>query len=331
MIFNRRLVILLKSVNPRYISRDNIRTGEADNFHIIAKEGGKWYFYRRLTAELTQIERAALSTQYSNLEMRLDSDSARKQVIKTEVSSMQADFYERLANLPGCRICPVTLEHQGDVYVSVEFDSSVQKEISEIMIDFISADGPYEREAYYLGESKDDDRYLIDLWASLGNREEGLISIKTLWTFEADEDLSEDEKVFRNKGSLAPKYFTDSLVEKLVWKMDRDDVSDSPSLHPVNRDLGIVETYAESGFFSDFYQNVVRECGGPLFLHAESDGSSLEITHIINTAISSEFVLLLKRFWDQGNRKHQNHVITEIGRINPKKDIYTFHNKQMEV
>lgn len=312
MIFNRCLVIRLNDVLPRFLRRENIKTGESDNFHIIGKEDGKWFFYRRVEAQLSMNEETVLAARTSEMDMRLDTDSSHGRVIRTEVSPVQSNFYNRISGLPGCRISPVTLEHNGDVYFSVEYDSSRHEDVTDALLEYISAESPFSREIYHLGENRAGYPYLMDLWLSFGNIPEKLTSVKTVWKFESKDIRTENEGIFKNSGFLVPKLFSDTPEESLVWKMDHSDLEAMDPYEVVSAERGVVETRIRTKYFSDFFLNIVHEHGGALFFGAESDGSSLYSTYVIETEAVTDFIMQLGGYWKLEPRKHHRNYVTQI-------------------
>ena len=118
MILRNCAVLELHAVQPKFLKIGEMRVGERDRFHVIGREGGKWFFYRRLTQQLTYEEKNLLMEQSSSLKMTLDPFSPSN-IIRMSVPDFQGQFYDDINDIPGCRVSPITLQNAGNVYVSI--------------------------------------------------------------------------------------------------------------------------------------------------------------------------------------------------------------------
>ena len=56
MILKYCAVLKLNEVHPKFLTVGEMRIGEKDHFHLIGREKGVWFFYRRIEQKLTAKE-----------------------------------------------------------------------------------------------------------------------------------------------------------------------------------------------------------------------------------------------------------------------------------
>ena len=139
MILQNCVVLELHAVHPKFLKIGDIRLGEQDHFHLIGRESGKWFFYRRIKQELTNREKELLKTHSSLEKMQFDPLSSSN-IIRMSIPDFQGKFYDDINSIPGCRVSPVTFQRAGNVYVSIEFHKSQSQKVSDRIMDFIAED-----------------------------------------------------------------------------------------------------------------------------------------------------------------------------------------------
>ena len=72
MILKKCAVLKVHAVNPRFVNIGDMRTGEKDHFHIIGRENGGWFFYRRVEQKMTEKEIETLKEYTEKMGMTYD-------------------------------------------------------------------------------------------------------------------------------------------------------------------------------------------------------------------------------------------------------------------
>ncbi|MHB8396022.1 MAG: hypothetical protein ACYDAZ_01570 [Thermoplasmataceae archaeon] len=312
MLLDSCVILRLYSVNPRFLKAGDIKAGEKDSFHFLAKEGDEWYFHKRIDEGLSVEERRILAQNTESLGTSFDPDSSEN-VIRMKIPDFQAALYDDINKIPGCRVSPVTLQHGVDVFISIEYDHSRTPMISERILEYLNGDATYVRGLLYMGQHHSNLPYLLNVYSSLGNSFNDLVMIRTRWSFNDASISIENQGVFQNPGTIIPKEFADNEQDRLIWKLRSDDIKGDAHFESVDPSEHISEVKVESKFFSDFYRNIVRKYTGPIFYGLECDGKGLTNSFIIEKRARNEFLSALKTYWSlQARQNHLNYLI-EMG------------------
>lgn len=314
MILNRFAILKLHGVSPRYLKGGEIRQGEPDHFHVLGVEGGKWFFYRRIREQLLEGEKESLMSYSSDMGMQVDLDFSKK-VMRTEVPKLQGDFYHRINNTPGCRVYPVTLQSQGNVYASIEYDETKSGVVTSAIMDYLERPLPYKRSIAYMSRRKNDFPYLLSLYSTLGNSLQDFHLIRTVWNFQGDEEIHENEGVFQNRGDFVIKQYTDKESESLIWRMDSDEIAGNSTVSVVNKRQNVVETKLRNRFFSDFYATVLKGYSGGIFFGARCEGNRLINHFIVEGETAQIFLSRLFSHWNMNSRKLHSNYLLEVRKL----------------
>ena len=242
MILRNCAVLELIGVQPKFLKIGDMRLGEQDHFHVIGKEQGKWLLFRRIKEQLTDEEKKLLVERISSINMTFDPYSTSN-IIRMSIPDVQGQFYDDINNLPGCRVSPITLQNAGNVYVSIEFHESQSQKVSDLILDFIMKDAPYDRNLVHYGLNPDDLPYLLNLYMSLGNAPNNLALVKTRWVLDKEKIASENHGIFQNSGIFIPKQFADGESDKTV----KAALETSKAFRGPFLDALIIETMKENG------------------------------------------------------------------------------------
>ena len=324
-ILNCCAILRLHQVQPKYLKAREVHIGEEDHFHFIAKEGNQWLFYRNTGKDLSMNEQKALreyaksvgisgEIQYSNGLMQMP------------IPDHQGKFYDSISEIQGCRVMPVTLQRDGDVYVCIEFHENSMKSVSDKILDFVQTEYPYRKTILYMGVWKSNLPYLLNLYSSFGNSLQNFSLIKTRWEFNEGDALSGNDGVFLNHGIFVPKQFVDGETDTLIWRMENADVKSGTNYEIVDAGDHVVETRIKTKFFADFYRNVVKSYSGPVFYGAKCDGTGLSSYYIVEKGTQSMFLAGLNNHLNRSARiRHKNYLleITELG-ISGNANEFTF-------
>ncbi len=319
MLLDSRVILKLYSVNPRFLKAGDIKVGEKDSFHFLGKEGGKWYFHKRIDVDLSVQEKRMLAEHSESLGMSYDPDTSEN-VIRMKVPDFQAELYDDINRISGCRVSPITLQHHGDVFISIEYNHCRTPIISERVLRYLNDNATFERGLLYMGEHHGNLPYLLNVYSSLGNSFNDLVMIRTRWSFNDSAISTENQGVFQNSGSIIPKEFADNEEDGLIWKMRSEDIKGDAPFESVDPSDRISEVKVKSRFFSDFYRSVIRKYTGPIFYGLECDGKGLTNSFIIEKRARNEFLCALKTHWSlQARNNHLNYLI-EMGDFENYKD-----------
>ncbi|MHB1492125.1 MAG: hypothetical protein ACYCSG_01690 [Thermoplasmataceae archaeon] len=323
MILRKCAVLKLHAVNPKFVNIGDIKIGEKDHFHTIAREKGKWYFYRRIEQQMTEIEKESLQNFSKKVGMTYDV-TVLSNIIRMEIPEIQGNFYDGINNITGCRVSPITLQSGGDVYLSIEFTENLSDKVSDKILEFINEDSPYRKSIIYMGTQQDKVPYLLNFYLSLGNSPHDLSMIKSRWAFKEKEAIIENEGVFQNRGEFIPKKIVDDETDELIWRMDSREPLGGSKIDSVDEGDHIFEMKVRSHFFSDFYYNVVRTYCGAVFSGYYCDKGGLTSYYIIEKVAQQRFLQGLQKHWSLEKRRHHLNYLLEIGDLGSYNEIPHF-------
>ena len=323
MILRNCAVLELHAVHPKFLKIGEIRVGEQDHFHVIGREGGKWFFYRRIKQELTAEEKRLLQKNSSSFNMTFDPYSPSN-IIRMSIPDFQGQFYNDINDIPGCRVSPITLQRAGSVYVSIEFHESQSQKVSDRILDFVTEEAPYEKNLVHYGLNPSGLPYLLNSYLSFGNAPSNLALVKTRWIINKEGIASENQGIFQNSGVFIPKQFVDDESDRLIWKMDQPGIMGDALHTVVDNSENIVEINVRSRFFSDFYANVIRGYCGAIFFGLRCENGTLVDYFIVERQALQRFLEGLNRHWNLPARKHHSNYLVEVDDLSRCRTISEF-------
>ncbi|QRF75505.1 hypothetical protein Thermo_01007 [Thermoplasmatales archaeon] len=311
MMLKNCAVLKLHAVNPRFLNVGEMKIGEKDHFHVIGRERGEWFFYRRIDQKLTEKELKSLRDYNWKIDVTYDVTPSTN-IIRAEIPKFQGKFYNEINNITGVRVFPVTFQSGGDVYISVEFTENKIAEISDKILDFVNKDYSYKRSVIYMGPQQGGKPYLLNLYLSMGNSPHDLTFVKTRWSFNGNEATMENEGVFQNMGEFVPKQFVDDKTDELIWKMRSEEIKGRAQADIIDKKNLIVEMKVRSRFFSDFYQSVIKEYCGTIFSGFKCEEGGLTSYYIVEKRAQQTFLRGLQRHWNLEGRKYHSNCLLEV-------------------
>lgn len=309
-ILDSRAIIRLHAFFPGYLLAKDIRGGEADNFCMLGKRNSRWYLYRRFAQSLSSNEKAALTDYFTGNDFQ--TAELHDKTVTVSMSDLISDFLDRINGISGCRLSPVSLQTKGDIYLCVEFEMSQSREVSSAVLGFITSYRRLDASLVYYGKYISNIPYILRMYLEKGNSPTRLTHVETRWEFMDAGIEVENEGLFMNRGTIIPKQFSDSSSETIVMRLDSPEVKGG--IHATHTYPGsrVVEILLKSGFFRDFYLNVILEYSGPIFYSSRCDGTGLTNNFIIDSAAKDSFIFGLFRNWSQERRVRHVNFITQV-------------------
>lgn len=309
MILNHHCVLKLHNIHPKFLRSIEIKQGEEDHLDTLGVEDGDWYFYRKLKRELapSDVERLKRKT-HTSTDTGIEISGC---FVKFRIPNRQADFYRKINSLPGCRLAPIALQHQGDVYISLEFDKTISNRVNNLVSEYLSSPLPYKRSIAYLGVRTDNFPILLKMYSSFGNSLEKFTVIRSEWDFQEDEQVLENQGIFQNIGEIILKQFTNEVSGTLIWKMVSAKIAGNAKAVVVDPESKVIEIEVKTSFFADFFKTVLKEYSGGVFYSAKCEDSKLINYFIIDQDPDKLFTQKILSHWGLGARKHHsNHLLT---------------------
>jgi hypothetical protein len=323
MILKYCAVLKLNEVHPKFLTVGEMRIGEKDHFHLIGREKGVWFFYRRIEQKLTAKEIKSLQ-EYSRKIGMVYEVTPSTGIIKMEIPKFQGEFNNEINNITGCRVSPITFQSGGNVFISIEFAGNRAKEVSDKILDYVNTDYPYGRDIIYIGPRQGEMPYLLNLYSSMGNSLHDLTLIKTRWAFKENEVTTENEGIFQNTGEFIPKQFVDDETDELIWQTKSKKVTGRAQLDMVDEEELIVEMKVRSRFFSDFYRSVIREYCGAIFSGFKCDERGMTSYYIVEKRAQQDFLRGLQKHWNLEGRRHHSNCLLEVSDFGLYKNLPDF-------
>ncbi|MGC8516260.1 MAG: hypothetical protein ACP5OC_09055 [Thermoplasmata archaeon] len=307
-LMDSRAIIKLNSIFPKYLQARDIRIGEADNFILIGKHSGKWNIYRRLNQDLSETERSALVD--FALKNGISTFVLHEKTMSVSLPAELSVFLDNINSISGCRVSPVSLQSNGDIYLCIEFEMSQSSSVSKVIMDYLRSKQGSDVNLIYYGRYAGKVPYIFNIYQKLGNSLENLTIVETRWEFNDIRMDSENEGLFLNHGILIPKQFSDSKTEGIIMKLESPGIKGSFDAISIPGKSSLVETQLKSSFFNDFFLNVILEYSGPISFAAKCDATGLTNCYIVETDARDSFLKGLFKHWSLGGRhEHVNFLL----------------------
>lgn len=302
-------ILVIKNVNPRYLKAHEIRIGEYDHFHFLAKKSGKWFIYQNVGRDLSEREYESLK-KYVKTWGGGDSIECNNGILRMEVPPFSWAFFDKVNEIPGCRLTPNTFQNQGDAYISIEFPFSKIQEVSRVIMDFMGEESLFRKEIIYFGEQNAGIPQILKVYQDFGNSLEDFTIIETLWDTTNENIEKQNMGVFQNSGTFAPKHFINLERDKLIARLDSLNIQGEAEYTIIDERKRIVEFDIKSRFFSDFYNEVVERYSGPIFLSLKINREGVHSYYIIEKDVQQLFINGVNSHWKRPARKnHKNYIL----------------------
>ena len=301
-------VIKLNYIFPKYLQARDIRIGEADNFILMGKRSGNWNIYRRLYHDLSETERSALVD--FALKNGLDTFVLQGRTMSVSLPAELAAFLDNINSTIGCRVSPVSLLSNGDIYLCIEFEMSQSSYVSKVIMDYLRSKHGLDVNLIFYGRYAEKVPYIFNIYRNLGNSLGNLTLVETRWEYNDTKIDLENNGLFLNHGILMPKQFSDATTEKILLKLESPEVKGKIDAISLPGESRLAEANLKSSFFNDFYLNVIIEYSGPIFFTAKSDATGLTCYYTVETDARDSFLLGLFRHWSlEGRHNHVNFLV----------------------
>ncbi|MCL4451066.1 MAG: hypothetical protein M1327_00355 [Candidatus Thermoplasmatota archaeon] len=304
-LMDSRAVIKFNSIFPKYLQAKDLRIGEVDNFSLLGRLNHHWKLYRRIPRDLSDSERTALvdfATKHG-----LNSFTLKGATMSVSLPDEFSSFIDSINAILGCRVSPVILQSNGDIYICIEFEMTQSSIVSKVIMDYLRSKHEMDVNLIFYGKHTGKLPYIFNIYQKLGNSLERLTLVETRWDFNNSNIGVENEGLFLNHGILIPKQFSDSARENIIMRLDSPEVKGSVETLHVPGTSQIVEANLKSSFFNDFFLNVIIEYSGPIFYAAKCDGTGLTNCYIVVTDAKDSFLLGIFKHWSlKGRHEHVN-------------------------
>lgn len=301
-------VIKIHNLLPKKLKATDIDSKLKDGFLFLASVGEKLLVYQNIGEEATGLEVSQLKKFISNWGGG-ERVEIRNGILEMELPSFLVPFHNRINEIPGCRVYPNLLRMDGDVYLCIEYHETASNEVSKAVMDFLSEDHIFEKELIYSGIQGGKLPYLLNIYRENGNSLGDFMVIRTVWEFRDGQEKTGNQGVFQNIGTYVPKCFVHDSTDKLIFRnAGHGTMGDAPH-HLVDENRNIVEFDVKSRFYSDFYNEVIRNYSGPIFMHMEVQESRQVSYHVVERKQQNLFIKGLLGHWNRQSRKdHVNYI-----------------------
>lgn len=298
-------VIKIDNLMPKKLSMADANSVVKDLFLFIARDEGQLKAYMNLGFEPTNSEKEGLRNFLSSWGGSEHSE-VHNTILEIEFPKFIIPFYERLNEIPGCRVDPNVFHSHGDVYVSVEYNRNITKQVNDSITDFLIRDHIFTKKLVYSGPQPHGLPYLLQLYAKNGNELGNFVVVKTVWKHELDHIRVQNQGVLQNMGNYVPKEFSGGNSEVLIFRTDSADIKGDVESKVVSPTDNLVEFRVKSNFFSDFSNEVIKRYSGPIFLQIVQSRDRQESYYVLEKELQIPFLKGLTEHWSRPARS--NHV-----------------------
>lgn len=307
-------VICIHDLLPRKLATsvtDNI--GDS-GFLLLSKEGEKLVVHENLGFSLNQDEMTQVKKFFYTWGGG-QGVNITNGVLEMELPTFLAPFVNEINSSVGCRVSPNLLRIGGDVYIYAEFDEAVGPQVSKTVIDFLSKDHLFEKDLIYIGNEDPRMPTILRMYMDSGYDIDDLFLISTIWEFREGQQKTQNEGVFRNIGNYIPKGFVNGSQDKLIYRLEGDDILGNAPYEWVNREKKLAEFKVRSKFFSDFYNYVIKLYSGPVFCDMQVTNGYHKTYYIVEKERHLEFIKGVKNHWNRSARSDHINYISYAGSV----------------
>ncbi len=309
-ILDKCTIIRVHNLMPKKLRTQEFNLNFRDGFLLMARDGDRLMALQNLGFDPTEAEKSHLK-RYISTWGGGERVNVTNGILEMEFPSFLRPFTEEINNIPGCRISPNLLRIGGDVYLSVEFPAKHTKKINQIVIDFILEDHLFSKDLVYSGSQTGSIPMLLRMYKEAGNSLKDFTMISTVWNIEKTDRKEQNLGVFTNEGSYVPKAFINDSEDMLIFRKTDREITGFSEYQVVDGSENLVEFKVRSKFFSDFYNLVIRNYSGPIFMHPVVNGTGQITYYIVESSHLNLFFTGLHNHWSMQSRKeHINYIGT---------------------
>lgn len=301
-------ILKIHNLMPKRIGDSKKGSKLKDGFLLLARENDKFMTVQNLgyipdETEINHIKK------HISLWGGGDIVEIHNGILKMELPAFMKPFIEKIFDTPGCRISPNLLRIEDDVYLSIEFPDVISEKVEKITKEFLEADYIFEKEMLATGHKTPGVPPLLKIYEQAGHSLKDFVLITTVWEFNDDQKLNQNEGVFTNIGEYVPKGFINGADDLIIYKKAYSEVSGNSAYTEVDKSRNILEFRVKSQFFSDFYNQIIAKYTGPIFMHPIVSESMQKSYYIIGSDRKELFLEGIKKHWSLEARKdHANRV-----------------------
>lgn len=306
-ILNNCAVIEIEGIFPEHLLMGDLKLPVHDTFHFLVKEKNGWSLYQKMERSLDEKEIVMLDAHLKEHDWA-ESAVSKGDVLIISIEDKLKAAIDAVNNMPGARINPNFLQKGSNIFISVEFNDSCRKQISGLVLDFVSDPEHPERSLVFYGKHEYPLPRLLKFY-DRGGSDEGFLLIQTVWNFDEKTREEENEGVFMNGGVFQPKYFEESGKVNIVSRLEQSKVLGNAEYQWVDEEHKIAEFSFSSHFMEDFTINVIEHYAGPLFSRMISKDGKLISYYVVEKSTKDEFFRTVSKHWSMPVRKdHTNSI-----------------------
>ncbi len=304
-------VIIIEKLMPRKLNLADSNSIVKDGFMFISRDSGGLKTYMNLGFEPTQAEKDALHNFLASWGGG-EKSSVHNTILEMEFPEFVIPFYERINAIPGCRVDPNLFHSKGDIYVNVEYNKAVAKEVNDIITEFLIKDHLFSKRFIYSGPQGKGLPYLLQLFSRNGNSLGDFLVVKTAWRYDSEQIKRQNEGIVQNLGKYVPKEFSEGQIQKLIFKTEVPAIKGSARSEIVSMDDNLVEFQIKSKFFTDFSNEVIKRYTGPIFLQLEITLEKQISYYIVEKSLQIQFLKGITENWKKPARADHVNLIEEV-------------------
>ncbi len=301
-------VIRIHNLVPKKIKTPDFNSELKDGFLLMVRDKEKLIAFQNLGFTPTDAEKAHLK-QYVSTWGGGEQVDVKNGVLEMELPIFLKPFIESINNIPGCRISPNLLRIGGDVYLSVEYTQISTGRVNQVILDFINIDHLFRKNLIYSGSQGGRIPILLKIYQEAGNTLEDFTMITSVWEMDKSHQADQNLGVFTNLGTYVPKSLINDSNDLLIFRKSEPNITGNAEYTVADPDNNIVEFKVTSKFFSDFYNFIIRNYSGPIYMHPVVTRNRHTTYFIIEGAKVNLFLSGLYNHWSTESRKdHVNYI-----------------------
>lgn len=305
---DRFMIVKIHNLMPKRFRSSQRNVKIKDTFLLLANEDGKLVTFQDLgySPNAGEIENIR---HFMKLWGGGEDIEIRNGILQMPLPNFMKPFVDRVMREPGCRISPNLLRIDDDVYISIEFPAILSQVMEEIVTKFIAEDHLFKKELFSSGHKKPGLPTLLRIYEEAGNNLDDFVIVTTIWEFDQNRKKVQNQGLFTNTGNYVPKGFYSGLDDILIYQKHDDNVTGSQLSTIVDPATHLFEFKVTSKFVSDFYNLIIKEYTGPIFVHSIVSEESQISYYIISANHQEDFIDGLNKHWNrEARRNHSNHI-----------------------
>ncbi len=325
-VLNKCTIIRIDDLFPRGVYLSEVHYGFDNIFMLLIRENGIYTLYKDIGYTMSEAEMVHFN---NTLEM-WDKDFVsfkNNSIVQIILPESFQDFIDGINNIGGARISPAVLILEGNMYLQIEFDESVNFEVSRKILDIRRTMNSFTITPVYYGKQSEESTFLFTMYLENEDKSSNMQVVCTKWQITTEERVEQNMGVFQNAGFFLPKYFGNENGVVLLFRGNEAEMLGDFDYKLINKKTNLFEVYVKSNFMKDFYRDVIEQYYGATFFMLEVNHSEVICYYIVEKNLISNFYAGIERHWQEVSRnKHSNFVdsvkdLNEIVKLGTVKDI----------